>query len=167
MQLKYSARKKLNAGSTLIEVLITLLVVSVGLLGMAALQLRSISLNQSAYFQLQATNLAADIADRILVNGEQASKDYYKKDVSQVLTDINAAANEVTKQDISEWLTKASVLPQGQFSIGPITGTDQFIHTHKVTVCWTDKTVPKTLQAAECANQKGKRFVQIDAVSRI
>jgi len=55
-------------GFNLIEALIALLVISVGLLGMAALQATSLKQNQSAYQRSQATLLAYDIVDRIRAN---------------------------------------------------------------------------------------------------
>jgi len=47
---------RLHKGSTLIEVLITMLVVSIGLLGMASLQLRAMTLNHAALQRLHAIN---------------------------------------------------------------------------------------------------------------
>lgn len=50
-------------GVTLIEILITLLVLAVGLLGLAALQGVSLRSGQVAYHGTQATNVAYEIAD--------------------------------------------------------------------------------------------------------
>lgn len=55
-------------GMTLIEVLVTLLLISVGLLGVAALQLSTLKNNQEAYVRSQASVLAGDILDRIRAN---------------------------------------------------------------------------------------------------
>ncbi len=55
-------------GFTLIEVLIATLVLTVGLLGIAAMQMVSFQTNQSAYMRSQATFLAQDILDRIRAN---------------------------------------------------------------------------------------------------
>jgi len=52
-------------GMTLIEVLVTLVLISVGLLGVAALQMASLRHNQEAYVRSQASVLAGDILDRI------------------------------------------------------------------------------------------------------
>lgn len=57
-----------NTGFTLIEVLIAMLVLAVGLLGLAGLQATSIGNNQSAYNRSQATQLAYDLADRMRAN---------------------------------------------------------------------------------------------------
>jgi len=55
-------------GMTLIEVLVTTVLISVGLLGVAALQLTSLRANQEAYVSSQASVLAADILDRMRAN---------------------------------------------------------------------------------------------------
>ena len=62
---------------TLLEVLIALLVLSVGLLGMAGLQATSIRSNQSAYLRSQASILANDAIDRMRVNRVAADTGSY------------------------------------------------------------------------------------------
>lgn len=56
-------------GVALLEVLIVFFVLSIGLLGMAALQLKSIQYSQSSYMRSQATVAANDMLDRIRLNG--------------------------------------------------------------------------------------------------
>ncbi len=55
-------------GMTLLEVLVALLVLSIGLMGLAGLQGTSLHMNNSAYQRSQATALAYDIADRVRAN---------------------------------------------------------------------------------------------------
>lgn len=55
-------------GFSLIEVLVALLVLSIGLLGLAALQTTSLQFNTGSYFRTQATFLAYDILDRMRAN---------------------------------------------------------------------------------------------------
>ena len=62
-------------GVTLIEALITLLVVSVGLLGVAAMQVVGLQEGASALRQSQAIWLAYDMADRIRANLDPAALD--------------------------------------------------------------------------------------------
>lgn len=57
-----------QTGTSLIEVLVTLVLISVGLLGVAALQLTSLRNNQESYVRSQAAVLAADVLDRMRSN---------------------------------------------------------------------------------------------------
>ena len=66
---------KKNTGFTLIEVLIAMIVLAVGLLGLAGLQATSLRNNQSAYNRIKATQLAYDIADRMRANYYRGQKD--------------------------------------------------------------------------------------------
>jgi len=63
---------KRSRGVTLIEVLVTILVLSVGVLGLAALQGFSLQAGQGAYYRTQATNLAYEVADFARVNRSAA-----------------------------------------------------------------------------------------------
>ncbi len=59
---------KANQGFTLMEVLISVLILSIGMLGLASLQVNSLRYNQSAYLRSQATLIAYDIIDRMRAN---------------------------------------------------------------------------------------------------
>lgn len=55
-------------GFTLLEVLIAIVVFSVGLLGLAGLMVLSVKTNHSAYLRTQATFIAESMADRMRAN---------------------------------------------------------------------------------------------------
>ena len=54
-----------QSGFTMIEMLVALVILSVGLLGVAALQTRGQQFNYEAYIHTQATFLAYDLTDRM------------------------------------------------------------------------------------------------------
>ena len=58
----------MQSGLSLVETLVALVVLSVGLLGVAALQVQGMSAGQTANFRTHAANLAADMAERIRSN---------------------------------------------------------------------------------------------------
>lgn len=60
-------------GVTLIEILITLLILAVGLLGLAALQGFSLQAGQVSYHRTQATNIGYEVADFARANRSIAS----------------------------------------------------------------------------------------------
>jgi len=55
-------------GYSLIEVLVAALILAIGLLGLAGLQLTSLKYNTDAYIRTQSTLLAYDIIDRMRLN---------------------------------------------------------------------------------------------------
>jgi type IV pilus assembly protein PilV len=59
---------KTHIGFTLIEVLIAMLLLAIGLLGLAALQTSTLRSNLAAYNHGQATQLLYDMADRVRAN---------------------------------------------------------------------------------------------------
>ena len=60
--------RSLPRGFTLVEVLVALVVMSVGMLGIAALYLEGLRAGRTAIYRTTAVNLAADMADRIRAN---------------------------------------------------------------------------------------------------
>ena len=55
-------------GFTLLEILVAMLILAIGLLGVAAMQLRGMQYSHDAYLRTQISMLAYDIADRMRLN---------------------------------------------------------------------------------------------------
>jgi len=64
----FSNKRASNKGFTLIEVLVTIVVVSIGLLGLAGLQISGLRANVSSEARSKATLLASDIIERMRAN---------------------------------------------------------------------------------------------------
>ena len=62
------ARRAGQGGFTMIEVLIAIVVMSIGLLGFALSQTMNVRVVQSANFRTQATNLSYELLDQIRIN---------------------------------------------------------------------------------------------------
>ena len=60
-------------GFTLLEILIAMLVLAIGLLGVAAMQFRGLQYSHDAYLRSQISVLAYDIADRMRLNETNAA----------------------------------------------------------------------------------------------
>ncbi|MEO8063962.1 MAG: type IV pilus modification protein PilV [Pseudomonadota bacterium] len=58
------------AGISMVESLVALVVISVGMLGIAGLYMSSLKAGRSASLRVQAVNLASDLSDRIRANRE-------------------------------------------------------------------------------------------------
>ena len=65
--MKSPIKRKSQRGTTLIETLVALVVLSVGLLGIAALQMTSLRNNRGAHLRSQAQVLACPTTMRLLI----------------------------------------------------------------------------------------------------
>lgn len=116
-------------GAGLIEVLVAVLVLAVGLLGMAGLQTQSLRFNNEAYFRTQATLLAMDMADRMRANFEQVREDtstytFAKTDTVPTTfksCETNACtASELATYDFAQWRQRVDlVLPGAAVAVSP------------------------------------------------
>jgi type IV pilus assembly protein PilV len=122
-----------SRGFTLVEVLVSLVVLSVGLLGMAKLVLVSSHANDSAYMRSQASALAYDILDRMRANQAGALAGNYttalnampSAPTSCIGTGTACTPAQLASWDVYNWkqrMTTASNLP-GVFSGALPSGT--------------------------------------------
>ena len=103
-------------GATLIEVLVSLLVLSIGLLGVAALLSSGLRNNYSAHLRSQATVLAHDIVDRMRANRTAALGGSYDTALADKIT--LSGGDPVFTTDLSEWKALlATSLPAGRGAI--------------------------------------------------
>lgn len=121
-------------GFTFVEALVALLVLSIGLLGVAALQLTSLRSNYSASLRSQATLLAYDMVDRMRANRTRALAGAYDLDFDDEPDDESTVLDVA---DLVRWKANlASTLPAGNGSISrTVTGG---VTTFTVTVQWDD-----------------------------
>ncbi|MEM7053394.1 MAG: type IV pilus modification protein PilV [Pseudomonadota bacterium] len=75
-------------GLTLIEILITLLVLAIGLLGLAALQGFSLQSGQASYYRTQATNMAYEVADFTRANRSIATAGWVQAEFTDRVADV-------------------------------------------------------------------------------
>jgi type IV pilus assembly protein PilV len=97
----------LQMGTTLMEVLVSLLVLSFGMLGMAGVQSVSLRNNQSAYYRTQATTLTADMIERMRANKTGVANANYD-DVAggataACFTVAGCTAAQMAAQDVLDW----------------------------------------------------------------
>jgi type IV pilus assembly protein PilV len=119
---------KLSAGFSMLEMLIALLILSIGLLGVATLQTRGQQFNQVGYLRTQATFLAYDIMDRIRINPGRNNPNSYQLsfksgsgvsyDSSCDGDDKNCSPDSLQNYDLNNWLKLVKdILPQGDAEI--------------------------------------------------
>lgn len=123
-------------GMTLVEVLVTLVIISVGLLGVAALQLTSLRNNYDAYVRSQASMLAADLLDRMRANRGEALAGNYVAALGGF-----TGTGATWQADVTAWkATLAAQLPSGDGSVRPeaFDATGQ-VTAVRVTIQWNER----------------------------
>lgn len=120
-----------QSGFSLIEILITLVILAFGLIGLAGLQAVGLKNSQSSLIRSQATLAGYDILDRMRSNCSAALNGNY--DLALSATSPPGSSIEAT--DLSEWLTAISnslISGKGGVSVDAA----NFIAT--VTIQWDD-----------------------------
>jgi type IV pilus assembly protein PilV len=117
-----------SAGFSLIEVLISIVILSVALLGTAALTAASLKNTNGSYYRSLATILADDMLDRMRANIDKARDEKYD------FTDAGSivAAGSLEHFDCVEWLTAVQdALPggTGKVDVDPAAGTATIVIT--------------------------------------
>jgi type IV pilus assembly protein PilV len=102
-------RKHIQSGTSLIEVLVTLVIVAIGLLGLLALQSRLHLAEMEAYQRTQALVLLDDMASRIATN-RAAAADYVTTAANPlgagVLCPVLGATPTRREIDAAQWCTE-------------------------------------------------------------
>lgn len=96
-----NARLTQEAGFTLIEGMMAAVIVTTGLLALSAMQGISLGRNVDSNELTQATNLAADIMERIQYNRKNASA--YNSINTSVACTQNAATQPMARGDCEQW----------------------------------------------------------------
>ena len=91
----------------MMEILVTIVVLSIGLLGLSGLQLTALRSNQTAYLRSVATTLSYDISDRMRANMTAvAAGDYNDPTVAQTtacLANGGCTPAQMAQHDAFEW----------------------------------------------------------------
>lgn len=122
-----------EAGFSLLEALVTLAILSVGLMGLAFLQAQGMQFNTSAYSRTQASILASDIIDRMRLNAANVG-DYDTSSFSEDPASCDILAAPDADNDRNCWYRRlGSALPGGD---GGITVNGAVV---TVTVSWRER----------------------------
>lgn len=122
---------KQQLGSSLVEVMVALFVLAIGLLGVLAMQAKSMQYNQSAHIYAQSIYLANDLAERIRANPARA-RSYLTASIPAAepatdcaMTSFTAAAcndQNLYQWDLYKWKERVvKLLPAGEAEISIVT----------------------------------------------
>lgn len=159
-----------QAGFTLIEILVTIVILSIGLLGIAGMQASSLRNNHAAYTKTQAANLAMDMADRIRAN-PGARAEYVGFDTgANVPADpgcigTGCTAEQLADFDMRQWSipilgtngttvteTTKPALPDGRGMIGIDNGR------YVITLVWREPAFDPGMTRTQCIADQDPEF---------
>jgi len=116
-------RRTRQTGTSLVEVMVSLLILTVGLLSLAALHASAVRYGKLAEFKTNATQLAEDLADRMRANvvgvraGDYVYQEGWSADTEREALpglvncvpncDATAAATAVANRDLVDWFNQA------------------------------------------------------------
>ncbi len=138
-KLKAKTRRASSRGFTLVETMVALVVLAVGMLGIAGLYVTTLKSGGSAIFRMQAVNLATDLADRIRANrganvayaGAAANNNCYGAAA------VDCAPALMAANDLFVWQQQVgAILPGGNATVAVPAGTAPFTYT--ITINWTE-----------------------------
>jgi len=130
-----------QGGFTLLEILIAIVILSIGLLGLAGLQATGLKNNYSAYQRTQASLLANEMLDRIRANRQGLEAGAYDNVDSTVTSDPGCITSgcspaQMALHDAHDWATRLSdLLPAGRGRVSGAGGNSIFT----ITVMWDDE----------------------------
>jgi type IV pilus assembly protein PilV len=125
----------------MVEVLVALVVLGVGMLGMASLYVTTLQASTSAMSRMQAVNLASDLGDRIRAN-RTAGTAYEGSPASDGTTCVGTSANcspaDMAAHDLFIWQAQIDASlpgdPSGTVTLNTATSPDTYI----IKVEWTE-----------------------------
>lgn len=123
-------------GFSLIEAMVSLVVLSVGMIGIAALYGQGLSATRTAQLRTQAVNLAADMADRIRVNrlGGAAYAGAAADNGCDPGGGVACTPAEMAAHDLFVWGRQAAqLLPNGTTAVAYDAGTVPPTYTLRIT----------------------------------
>lgn len=128
----------------MVEALVALVVISIGMLGIAALYLASLEGSRTAALRSQAVSLASDIADRIRANragaGDYNSADYGGAPAAQGCRAAECTAEELAEDDLNRWFAAINAAlpgnPTGEVAFTP--GAAGTPNTYVIRVAWSE-----------------------------
>ena len=140
-------------GVGLVEILIAVVLVSIGFLAAARMQVQGMRFSQSAYFQSQAYFLAGDMIDRMRANARGVDDSAYDAvDTDEAVADPGCDTSTLcspaqqAQQDIFDW--RAHFVPDGSGSVVVLPGagdvaakgtvTARGAGRYEVTVTWSE-----------------------------
>jgi type IV pilus assembly protein PilV len=135
-------RARAQHGFSMLEVLITVFVIAMALLGTAALQAYSIKVSQGGQFRTQAVILATDLVERLAANTVAAAAGNYEATLPSTASVTDCSANSCTAQQMAQYdLSRFQERMQGALpdAAATVTRTGTGPWTYTVQITWKER----------------------------
>jgi len=156
----------------MIEVLVTMIILSIGLLGLAGLQLTGMRSANSASLRTQATVLVTDITERMRANPAAIDNnmfmavdsaatidcsaapvpfcsEYYDSGTGAVIAAASCTSTQLATFDLNTWFCGTPTVTGG----APIGGVQSVLPQSSATITCTDTDPPSGADADACTNK--------------
>ena len=121
---------------SIVEMLVALVVLSVGMLGIAGLFVYAMLSGTSSIYRTQAVNLAADMADRIRAN-QQGNVAYAAAAADNDCETADCTPAQIAADDLAGWTGQlTAALPAGSGAVAVAGAAAPF--TYSITVSWSE-----------------------------
>ncbi len=128
-----------QSGFTLIEVLVAIIILAIGLLGLANLQIVSLRNNMSAYLRTQAIVLAHDIMERMRSNVQYYNTNPIPNPISHGCLKNQCTLQQIAENDLFEWNAAIRAVLPGGMGTPPTPGaTINGVTTYVITIQWVE-----------------------------
>lgn len=150
--------RKIQHGFSMIEVLVSLIVIGVGMLGLSGLQIASMKGTNNAHSRNVATMLAMELSDRMRANSAGVTGGFYENDVTCSSTEAQCKSasfcspEQVARIDVQQVMCgvlksgikeggAANLLPNGLLTVDHATDCDATLNHDdetNITVSWSE-----------------------------
>ena len=142
MTVRVMKLNRLEHGFTLVEAMVALVVLAVGMLGIAGLFVTTLRSGGGAIYRMQAVNLASDLGDRIRAN-RTAGLGYNAAGADNNCygaASVDCAPALIAANDVFVWQQQVqdqTILPGGNGTVLAVGASAPFTYT--ITINWTEQ----------------------------
>jgi type IV pilus assembly protein PilV len=139
-------------GFTMLEILITLFMLTLWMLASAGVQSASLQFNKAAQFRTQAVYFATDIAERMQANKAGATAGNYawsgsSTDTPPSCTSSTCSPDQLAAFDLGEWDARVkAALPSAQTNVQPLAIGNPVTYT--IVISWVDRRNDRTYSSS-------------------
>lgn len=139
----YNARSNQQAGFSLLEALIALVVFSIALLGLAAMYTKTLSVSHSTYLRALASIQAMDLEERIRANPAADDADY---DFTCTLTEVapgsvGGTPSNLASDDAQDWCANTRTMFGSLMQTADVSASASAPVDYTITLTWLERSI--------------------------